>query len=214
VKPLLGSVRNSQKFAIAGLLALSAVPLLAGIIRLTGLFGEPLITDENARFLASPIPVVVHIISSMLYCIFGAFQFSSDIRKLNLNWHRMSGRLLVPMGLLSAISGLWMTQFYPFTKFDGQALYLIRLLVGFCMSVFILLGVAAILKKRISAHQAWMMRAYGLGLGAGTQVFTHIPWAILTDMQSEIFRTICMASGWAINIIFVEWLISRRPLKK
>ncbi len=55
-----------------------------------------------------------------------------------------------------------------------------------------------------------MMRSYALGLGAGTQVLTHIPWALFPQYHSEIFRTISMAAGWCINICVVEWLLFRR----
>ena len=43
-----------------GLIALSLIPVLAGSVRLTELVGGAEITANNARFFASPIPVVIH----------------------------------------------------------------------------------------------------------------------------------------------------------
>jgi hypothetical protein len=38
-----------------------------------------------------------------------------------------------------------------------------------------LLGIEAILARSFTAHGEWMLRAYALGLGASTQVLTHLP---------------------------------------
>ena len=40
------------------------------------------------------------------------------------------------------------------------------------MGAFLVLGFTAIRRRDIPAHRAWMIRAYALGLGAGTQAFT------------------------------------------
>jgi Predicted membrane protein (DUF2306) len=121
---------------------------------------------------------------------------------------------LVPCGLVVALTGLWMTQFYPVgghppASFDGPFLYVIRLVVGLAMVLSICLGFAAILRRDIAQHRAWMMRAYALGLGAGTQVLTHLPWFLLPSIQGELARTLCMGAGWAINLAVVEWILLR-----
>lgn len=199
-----------------GLLALGFVPIVAGTIRILQLGSDAAATPNDARFLASPLPVVMHILSSTIYCVLGAFQFFPSLRRRRPRWHRISGWALVPCGLLSAFSGLWMTQFYPRgidppASFDGTALYLIRLLVGLAMALFLSFGVAAILRRDVAHHRAWMMRSYALGLGAGTQAFTHLPWFLFPGIQAELTRTLCMAAGWVINLAVAEWLISRKP---
>jgi hypothetical protein len=56
-----------------------------------------------------------------------------------------------------------------------------------------------------------MTRAYAIGLGAGTQVLTHLPWGILAEGKpGEFPRTVMMAAGWVINLAFAEWVIRRR----
>lgn len=192
------------------LITLSIIPLIAGIVRLSQLINNADITHENARFFASPLPVTVHIISSIIYSILGSLQFSSHLRKKNPMTHRTLGKLLIHCGLISALSGLWMTQFYPAANFDGFYLYTIRLVIGFSMILFIYLGYAAVINCDISSHQNWMMRAYALGLGAGTQVFTHIPWFIFPSIQGELARAIFMSLGWGINLLIAEYFISRK----
>lgn len=193
----------------AGLIALSIVPIAAGTFRLVQLGTGAQITPDNARFFAAPWPVTAHLITSAIFCALGAFQFSAGFRRRNPRWHRVAGRILIPCGLVSALSGLWMTQFYPFTGFDGRTLYVIRLLVGSAMAVYLGLGVAAIWRRDFARHRAWMMRAYALGIGAGTQVFTHLPWVLFPSIKGEASRTVFMAAGWVINLAVAEWLIRR-----
>ena len=90
------------------------------------------ITPDNARFFAAPLPVLLHIVSSVIFCVLGAFQFALSLRRRKPDWHRAAGRMQVPCGLVLALSGLWMTQFYPIgieppASFDGRFLYAIRL---------------------------------------------------------------------------------------
>ena len=193
------------------LILLSAAPVAGGTVRLVQLAGGAEITPDNARFFAAPVPVVMHIISVTLYCVLGAFQFAPGFRRRKPNRHRAAGRIVVPCGLTAALSGLWLTQLYPPVNGDGPILYCIRLLVGSAMVLFICLGFAAIRRRDIPRHSAWMMRGYALGLGAGTQALTHLPWLLLPAIQGELTRALCMGGGWAINLGVAEWIIRRRP---
>ena len=159
----------------------------------------------------------MHIFAATLYCIIGTLQFMPGFRCRNPRWHRIAGWGLVPLGLVAAFSGLWMTQFYPIginppASFDGPVLYAIRLLAGSSMALFLCLGLAAVLRRDIPHHRAWMMRGFAVGLGAGTQVFTHLPWFLFPNIQGELARTLCMAAGWVINLALAEWLINARRL--
>jgi len=198
------------------LVGLSLIPIVAGAVRVGGLAGDPAITPENARFVADPLPMVLHIVSSSLWCLLGAFQFSSGIRRRHHRWHKRAGRVLVPLGLVSALTGLWMTFFYPRAAsngpegFDGPWLDALRVAAGAGMAISICLAVASILRRDFKAHGAWMMRGYALGLGVGTQVLTHLPWFLFPGIQGELARTICMGAGWAINLAVAEWIIRSR----
>lgn len=122
---------------------------------------------------------------------------------------------MFPSGLVAALSGLWTTQLYVLPATDGELLYLIRLVVGWGMLHCLVLGLAAIRWRDITRHRAWMMRGYALGMGAGTQALTHLPWILLVGATDEFSRALMMAAGWAINLAVAEWIIHRqvaRPL--
>ena len=194
----------------AGLILLSLVPVIAGSVRLAQLTTGADITPENARFFASPLPVVLHILSVTVFALLGAFQLAPRFRRRRRAWHRIAGRLVVVCGLIAAVSGLWMTLFYPWPAGDGVILFGLRLLFGTAMLLAILLGVDAIRRRDFFEHGNWMIRAYAIGMGAGTQVFTHLFWLVLLGTPGTGARAALMGAGWMINVIAAEAIIRRR----
>lgn len=194
-----------------GLIFLTLVPSIAGTLRIIGLAAGGPISPENSRFYAMPIPVVVHIISALVYCLVGAFQFA-PVRRQNIIWHRRAGRVLAVAGIVAAISGLWMTVFYPLpAQLQGPLLYGVRLLVAGSMIFSIVQAWITIRRKDVPSHRAWMIRGYALGQGAGTQVFVMIPAAILLGGNvAGLLYDILMTSAWLINILIAEWIIRRK----
>ena len=178
------------------------------------LMSRPEITADNARFVASPIPVTVHIVSVTVYSLLGALQFVPLLRRGRHNWHRIAGRILVPAGALVALTGLWMNFFYPRPPGDGESLVIVRLVVGLAMLASILLAVVAIRRRDFSSHGAWKTRGYAIALGAGTQVFTMLPWVLIfgpIGAADELPRTLLMTAGRVINLAAAEYIIRRRP---
>ncbi len=189
-----------------GLILLSIIPLTFGVIRLIQLFSGAEITPANARFFASPSPVVIHIISSAIYALLGAFQFVSRLWQRGIKWHRWVGRLLLPFGLLVGFSGLWMTVFYPRTD---NLLYMFRLFFGSGMILSIMLGFISIRRRDVTQHQAWMTRAYAIGMGAATQVLTGMAGALTLGTVNEFENALLMGAAWVINLAVAEWSIRK-----
>ena len=206
--------RNRDALIAIGLLALALIPSVAGAFRIGEIAADVPTTPENARFMQMPLPVILHIVTALVYAVIGAFQFLPRLRSRHLGWHRVAGRyLLVPAGAVVALSGLWMTAFYDVPPIDGLALQVSRYVVGFLMLAFLVLGVRAVLRRDIGAHRGWMIRAYALAMGAGTQVLTSAPFAILFGTPDEFWRLVQMDAGWLINIVVAELIIrrGRRP---
>lgn len=193
------------------LILLSAIPLIFGTLRLNELASSAEITPANARFFASPLPVVLHIVGAAVYAILGAFQFVSRLWRRGMGWHHIVGRLLVPCGLLVGFSGIWMTLFYPRPDGASDLLFFLRLLFGSGMILSIILGYVTIRRRDIRQHRAWMMRAYAIGLGAGTQVLTGMIGEMIAGPPNDLGNALLMGAGWVINLAVAEWIIRKRP---
>jgi len=194
----------------AGLILLSLIPVVFGALRLTELTSGAGVTPQNARFFASPVPVVTHIVSVTVYSLLGAFQFVPSLRGRRA-WHRIAGRILIPAGLLTALSGLWMSVFYPLP--DGYTDVPLRLFFGTAMLVSLVLGLAAIRQRNFVRHGEWMTRAYAIAMGAGTQALVGISWLLLIGPTDEPTRAVLLGAGWVINAAVAEYVIHRRARK-
>jgi hypothetical protein len=206
-------VTTRDFIAPALLLALGLIPALGGAARLVNLWNGTS-APEHARFLAAPTPIVIHVLGGTLYSLLGAFQFSTALR---LRWpvlHRRAGKLLLLCGLAASITGLWMTAFYPIPEsLQGPLLYGVRLVVASAMLGSLVLGVWTILHRNAGGHEAFMLRAYALGQGAGTQAVVLLPWMLMTGESGGLTRDLLMTLAWIINIAFSEWIIRRRRLR-
>ena len=197
-------------FALA---ALSAIPLIMGSLRLVQPAGGPELMAAEERFATFPLPVVLHILGSAIYVLVGALQFVPRFRRRHRTWHRRVGRVLVVAGLLVAASALWMTLLYQPKPGTGDLLYILRLVFSSAMIACLILGFTAIRRRKIAAHRAWMIRAYAIGLAAGTQAFTEGIGQTLLG-TSELQGDLAKAAGWAINLAVAEWVIGQQTTTK
>ncbi|GAA1823213.1 DUF2306 domain-containing protein [Agromyces salentinus] len=200
--------RRTGWLAPVGLIALSLVPMAAGASRLAQLGTGASVTAENARFFDSPVPVIAHIVGSSAFLLLGALQFAPSLRRYA--WHRRSGRIVAIAGLVSAASGLWMAVAYDLPANSGLGLMVIRVVLAPAMAAAIVAAFLAIRRGDVATHSAWMTRAYAIGLAAGTQVLTLMPWVLLVGEPGELEYTVLMALGWAINLVVAELVIRRR----
>jgi len=204
------SSTKSDKLIPAAIILFSVIPVLGGALRLAELGGGAEITPDNARFFASPVPVVVHAVTVSVYSILGAFQLSPGFRRRRPGWHRAAGRLLVLCGLLGALSGLWMTVFYPKPDDVGALLTGVRLVFGTAWVAFIVLGFAAIRRRDITGHRAWMIRGFAVGLGAATQAVVLTAWFVAVGVPDRLSKALLMLAAWLVNLAVAEWIIRRQ----
>ncbi|MFC7402623.1 DUF2306 domain-containing protein [Citricoccus sp. GCM10030269] len=203
--------RNREWMIAAGLILLAVIPSVAGVFRISEIATGAPETPANSRFLQLPLPVVVHIIAALIYSIVGAFQFLPTLRRRRTSWHVLAGQYLVlPSGVLVGVTGLWMTAAYQTPLVDGPALAASRYVVGLAMLAFLALAVVAVTQHRYRAHGEWMIRAYALALGAGTQVLTSAPFLIIFGAPDELGRLLQMDAGWLLNVVAAELIIRAR----
>ena len=206
----MGSLPRAAWLVPVSLLALALIPVVAGSFRLTTLLVGAEVTPENVRFFSAPVPVLLHVVSVIIYAVVGAFQFVPSLRKGRPSWHRIAGRVLVPVGLVVALSGIWMAIFYAIVPADTPLLSTFRVFFGAAMAVCLVLGLVAIRKKDVGAHQAWMRRAYAIGLGAGTQAITQLPLLLIFGRPDPLALALMMGGAWILNLAIAEWFIRRK----
>ena len=203
--------RSRSRWLIpTGLIILSLVPVIAGALRVTELVGGAEITPENARAFAMPVPVLAHIIGATLFCVVGAFQFLPGLRRGRRSWHRRAGVVLIPAGMVAALSGLWMTLFYAVPSTEGAALGVFRLVFGSAMLLALVLSVRSLVIRDYAGHGAWVTRAYAIGIAAGTQVLTALIWTVTIGPMESTSEALPMGAAWVINLGVAELVIGRR----
>jgi uncharacterized membrane protein len=195
------------------LVALGTIPVVAGSLRLVDLSSGTDVLPADAQFDASPLPVVVHIVSAAVFAIVGAFQFSPVIRRRRPAWHRRAGRVLVVAGLGVALSALWLNQFFPRAEGAREVLYPLRMVFGAAMVITIVLGFAAARRRDFARHRVWMIRSYAIGLVAGTQVLT-LGFGEALLGHDDLTIALLMAAAWAINLAVAERAIRRKPHRR
>lgn len=212
-----GRNRRGRWLPVA-LIVLVVIPALGGIARLAELAGGPINLPPKPHVTASPMPLILHIVTGIAYAVLGAFQFVPALSRRRRAWHRVDGRIVVLLGLFVAVTALWMNQITPRDSGAAVLLYVFRLLAGSGMAVSAVLGVTSIRRGDLRAHRAWMTRSYALAFGAATQVFTiGIGQAVLGT--TEMTNSLMNGTAWIINLAIAERAIrgasrehARRPL--
>lgn len=197
------------------LLVLSVVPILGGLIRLSSLWvGEP--SEDAARFVEVSTPLTTHIVFASVFSVLGAFQFDASLRRRSPKTHRVLGRIAAVAGLTAAATGIVLTVISDIPKAQqGLLLYGVRVVVGLGMVAAIVKGVSAILDGRVADHEAWMLRAYALGQGAGTQVVLFLPLMLaLGHDVTGLPRDVLMTAAWLINLTVAELIIGKQHMPR
>jgi uncharacterized membrane protein YozB (DUF420 family) len=206
------SARRRSWPLVTTLLVVSAVPIIVGTLRLIEVAGGPAVMPANDRYGTLPVPLVLHIMSSIVFALAGILQFLPAFRRRHPAWHHRAGRVLVPAGLLAAGTGVAMTLFYEAQPDSGALLHVFRLVFGSAMAASLVLGLTAVRRRDLSAHRAWMIRAYAIGLAAGTQAFT-VGFSEATFGDGVVASDLAKGAGWVINLAVAEWAI-RRPVRR
>lgn len=206
------TLNKNEWLVPAMLILLALVPSASGVFRLLEQSNSAtIITPANARFFADPLPIVAHSLGGIVFLILGALQFVPSLRRSKLGWHKMLGRILIPSGLVVALSSLWMIHIYAMPTYDGALVYGTRLLFSAWMILTIVVGAVTIYRRDFNNHGVWMTRAYAVGAGGSTQVFTAAPLFLLfPEHLNDLTRAISLAAGWVINVAIAEWVIRRR----
>jgi uncharacterized membrane protein len=149
--------------ALVGLLALVGVGAAA-----THYLYQP----YNPGFLEYPTVVALHVVLGGLYLALAPFQFVRRIRSRHLSYHRWVGRMLVSIGLVVGVTGLFMGMFIPIAGWVERGYIGV---FGVLFVVALIKGFVHIRAGRVALHREWMIRAFAIGLAVATQRVIFIP---------------------------------------
>lgn len=201
---------NKNWLAPMGLLALGLLNIASGAVQLSNIAEGP--TEAvlasnmtNTQYFVTPFPVVIHIISGTVFNLFAPFQFVPTLRRNG--FHKWSGRILMPAGLVAALTSLWMNQFFP--GFGIGLKYAAVWALGVTMSVCLFLALLSILKRDIALHRAWMIRAVAMSLAPAVQRVILLPYFITTGDMSVPAIEVVVCTSFVLTLAFAEWVIRR-----
>lgn len=194
---------------LALIVVYSFIPTVVGLFRIPELLGGPGIMPQNPRAIIDPVPIVLHILGSSLFCLVGAVQFLPSLRRHRPALHRNLGRVVAAAGCVSALTGLWMTLVFTFPQaLQGPLLYWVRIAVSLSMFGFIVWAVIAIRSRNLPGHRVAMLRGYAIAQGASTQTVLFLTeMTVFGTEPLGLQRDIVMVLSWGINIAIAEILI-------
>lgn len=204
--------QNSDRKLLAILLFLCLVPVLSGGYRLYSMDVNSTADAENLRYVGNPIPLAVHMIAYMFFCVFGTFQIAPNFRARRPKWHRIAGYLLIPAGLIAAGAGIWSTFEYDPRPGDGLPITIVRMSVAIGMIWAIVVGLTSIRRRDIKAHKIWMLRAYALSMGASTNAVIAAVWFATVGEPQGTPWALGMAAGWIFNLWVAERYANGRTI--
>jgi len=153
-----------------------------------------------------------HILSGGLFIVLAPLQLARPVRRRYPVLHRWSGRFLLVVGSIAAVTGLYFGIFLPIA---GIAESTIIALVGLLFLVAIVRAFRAIRRRDAATHREWMLRAFGVMVAVPA---TRVMGALLdvafapTGISSARLFAIDLWVTWALVIGVTEWWVRRtRP---
>jgi uncharacterized membrane protein len=151
--------------------------------------------------------LLVHVAGGVLALAVGPFQFSGRLRRRAPRWHRRLGRAYVAGVLVGGVAGLpaaWFTE-------GGLSSHVAFTLLALLWLATTGLAVAAIRRRDVAAHRAWMVRGFALTFAAVT-LRLWLPLLLVSGAPFlEAYRTVAWLC-WVPNLIAAElWLAATRP---
>jgi uncharacterized membrane protein len=195
-----------RPIALAVLLAfLTAIPVLNS---LTEVFQIPTGTypEDSAHLAVAPVSWFLHVLAGFAFGVTGPTQFVRALRHRYGRLHRVLGRIFVLSGAVIGVSGLSILA--QVTSMRTPMVGIARGFFGVVLLVALAMAIAAIRKRDIARHRAWMIRAYAIGMGLGTVALVYIPLYLVTGQPPiGLLSDVLFVISWTLNIVVAEMVI-------
>jgi uncharacterized membrane protein len=195
-----------KPIALAMLLGfLTAIPILNSF---TEVFQIPTGTypEDSAHLAVAPVSWFVHVLAGFAFGVTGPTQFVRALRQRYGKLHRMLGRVFVVSGMAIGLSSLSILA--QVTSVRTPMVGIARGFFGVVLMIALAMAIAAIRRRDLARHRAWMIRAYAVGMGLGTVALVYMPIYLFTGQPPiGLFSDIVFVISWALNIVAAELVI-------
>lgn len=189
------------------LLFLSAIPILMSLALVVQI---PLgsLPEDAAKFLVIPFWHWFHVLAGASFGLIGPIQFARVLQLRFGNLHKALGRIFIVAGLVLGVSGLGIFAQVPNSShFIADAM---RVGAGAALILTLLLSLNAIRRRDIQSHRNWIIRAYAIGMGAGSVSIVLFPVYIIKGAPIDgLLTDIVFVSSWLFCIARAEFVIVR-----
>ncbi|TGD59277.1 DUF2306 domain-containing protein [Flavobacterium humi] len=165
------------------------------------------IKQTEVRQVALYLPIFyIHVISTVFVLLAGFTQFSNMLLRNYPGVHRTIGKIYVATLLFLAAPSGFFIGCYANGGLTSKISFVLLSLLWFYVT---LKGFTAIRKKKITEHQAFMLRSFALTFSAVTLRFWKVILVYLFQPSPMDVYQIIAWLGWIPNILIVEYYLYR-----
>lgn len=171
----------------------------------------PDVNPFDQRYVEHPWWTLAHTIPGLLFAVLGPLQFIGPIRRRVPVVHRISGHVIVVIGIAGGSSAFAMTFLLPVW---GSRFNMVIPALAAAFMVFAFANAFRHVKaRRFAVHREWMIRAFAAGLAVA--FFRVLLRDVLPRMGIEDFTTrftVVVQISWPIMLGAAElWIRATRP---
>jgi len=171
--------------------------------------GELVNATMQATYRAHPAGIYTHVAGAIVALALGPLQFSARLRSRRIALHRWIGRTYLLGVGIGGLGGLYMACFAyggPLARVGFAALALAWLYTG-------TRAYAAIRRRAIDVHRAWMVRNFALTFAAVT-LRIYLPVSAVVGIDFDVAYPIVAWLCWVPNLVVAEWAFNGHPGKR
>jgi uncharacterized membrane protein len=188
---------------------LTAIPVLTALINVVQIPSGAYPAD-SAHLAVAPVSWFAHALAGAAFGIAGPVQFIRVLRNRFGALHRVTGWVFVVSGAILGLSALSLLA--QVTPQRTPVVDIARGLFGLALLIALTLAMAAIRKRDVLRHRAWVIRAYAVGMGLGAVSLVFFPiYMFMGKAPSGLAADILFVASWALSIAVGEVVISHLP---
>jgi uncharacterized membrane protein len=166
-------------------------------------------TAFDERFGRHPLITRLHTIGGAVFLLVAPLQFVRPLRRRFARVHRWTGRILLAVGFVGGVSGLYFGLVMPFTGRHES------IIVGLAGGFFLFAmgrGFLAIRSGEVGLHREWMIRMFAAAIAiSSVRVVGGILDGALTPFGFSVVHVLGLSLwlGWVLTIAAAEIWIRR-----